>query len=377
MRCVSVLHEYAAVSQLQKLRVFELPQLDMMKRAAIFFVINIFFSLFLLLQVNLATKAPSDKRAGLQHASRFQNNMDRLPAEIFEEITSHLSINNRLECIRVCKHWHEAISSFNLFDEITFQRRQKKELALFNKEKDLGQQVHHLSVSHLDMYSDSLISLIECLPRLTTLKWKEADFNDLKEEIVPPHDVLLQSLPNWKNLEHIVDSTVHLAITARLLESCTSKYLKYLCVSPRKLAWLDIGTSGTLYKQPELKSLLSHIQNAPILEEICLSSTAIVLTSMEELHSKLPYLKSVTLDNVPLYQDDGGDIMVQQAAEPVRCLNFICSPAFHHHAVKPPGYVRTLSNWISYMTKKYPTCNKSRFALTTVNVLNIKKQELD
>lgn len=53
-----------------------------------------------------------------------------------------------------------------------------------------------------------------------------------------------------------------------------------------------------------LQDLINNIHNAPSLEYISFSKTAIRLVDMENLHNSLPKLKSVVLRRVAIYAGD-------------------------------------------------------------------------
>lgn len=212
---------------------------------------------------------------------------------------------------------------------------------------------------------------------LTTYQYtqlEESEYKCVKKDNIPPNDTLVQYLKNWKYLDRVVYSTIHIKITTRLLESGTLEYLKYLEVSLKE-SRIDEETDTTFYNRDKLKGLLPNIQNAP-LTDICLSSTAINLNNLEELHSKLPKLEVVTLNNVFLYNDECRNTAVTQVAESVKSIRLNCAPIDEEFLeddeneeeeipVMSASYIRTHSNWISYMAKKYPNLQQLKISSST------------
>jgi hypothetical protein len=79
-------------------------------------------------------------------------------------------------------------------------------------------------------------------------------------------------------LEHIIDATVHLNLTTRLLESRIFNHLEHIEVSLN--VFIEHDEEGdTFYYRNKFRDLLNNIGNAPLLNDINISGTTInVLT---------------------------------------------------------------------------------------------------
>jgi hypothetical protein len=81
---------------------------------------------------------------------------------------------------------------------------------------------------------------------------------------------------------------------------------------------------------------------------------------MEELHTKLLRLKNITLNNVYMYSDEGGDTVISSIGNSAESISLNSSPIDDVHDKKEKdcqanaaGSVRTISKSISYMAIKY------------------------
>lgn len=99
-----------------------------------------------------------------------------------------------------------------------------------------------------------------------------------------------------------------------------------------------------------LQQLLKNIHNAPSLEYVSFSETAIRLMNMENLHISLAKLKTVALDGVAIYKDDNvSDI---KHISPKALESFSMRDLYSDDAV---DIMETdmVCNWVPYISASY------------------------
>lgn len=111
-----------------------------------------------------------------------------------------------------------------------------------------------------------------------------------------------QALAPWKSIESLADYTSHLNMATHLFNYTQCDKLTKL-----QMYFDDYETTEDLSESLHrdlLQDLINNIHNAPSLEYISFSKTAIRLVDMENLHNSLPKLKSVVLGRVAIYAGD-------------------------------------------------------------------------
>jgi hypothetical protein len=100
--------------------------------------------------------------------------MNRLPNETFVAIISYLSLQDKLNCIRV---WHRIISNSTCLNgKLEFNETLDKfhqAFALFDNEKATGRTAQHLEFCDFDLDVYSIFSLPKLFPNVKQLKWEE------------------------------------------------------------------------------------------------------------------------------------------------------------------------------------------------------------
>jgi hypothetical protein len=83
--------------------------------------------------------------------------MEKLPKEVFISIMSYLALDDNLECILVCKKWHDCIRDSNLYRSLKFvdgdQDKFIKAITFFTDQDNIGNTVKRLYLERIDVDS--------------------------------------------------------------------------------------------------------------------------------------------------------------------------------------------------------------------------------
>lgn len=101
--------------------------------------------------------------------------MEKLSTEVLIPIFSQLDINNKLECILVCKKWHNIITRNTLYKQLKFKNivTFNRAINLFNKKQEFGQLVEVLLIEKFELDIFSILFMPTKFPNLKTLDWSE------------------------------------------------------------------------------------------------------------------------------------------------------------------------------------------------------------
>lgn len=268
--------------------------------------------------------------------------MNKLPKEIFIQITSYLSTFDKLKCILVCKLWRHTLSLSNLYENIEFKRVNTFQQAstLFTNGQDLGKRVNSLKITHLDLYL-KLQLLSELFPNLKHLSW--IDYNN---SVNTRH--LHHAPGKWKRLQQIDETITLFSISTYLLEFNSFNNLKNINICFRTIRSSDNAPTVQLCKE-----LVNHIHNAPSLEQLILSYAVICLIDLEKIHAGATRLKRIALISVtPPEQEER--ITVNQTANYLESFQFYYNPVAA--GMSRAGSVRvdnTMATWLTYFSQKY------------------------
>lgn len=304
--------------------------------------------------------------------------MNKLPAEILIPIFSHLQKTDHLQCVHVCKQWHEIISNGFLYKTLKFKIADNvyKAIDLFDRKRKFGELVEDLTIEdcRLDIYS--IISMPRQIPNLKVLNWSEPArpaaqrrrIEDSQE--IPNKLVYRRELSKWKSIEKIKADVERLPFVSMLLESTTLVNLTSLDISFFSLALDGFFDEEALEKiRSYVKLIMHNIKSAPSLKEIKLLHPVLDLDDMEKLHAGAPKLRKIDFGGVVLAggaqnnmvinadgmrYSDGGKV-AHEAANTVTHLivTFLvdANPESVHNVT---GIAKdVMLNWLSYISLKY------------------------
>lgn len=164
--------------------------------------------------------------------------MNKLRTEVLIPIFSQLSINDKLECILVCKKWYIIMAENSLYMQLSFSNVNNfnKALDLFDKKQKFGCYVESLTISpSCEIDTVSIFLMPRQFPNLKHLNWKE-DIRPTEERLeydisiknLPPSSVCQRELKKWNLLQTIDIGLKRLPFMKTLLESSPLDYLTYL-----------------------------------------------------------------------------------------------------------------------------------------------------
>lgn len=177
-------------------------------------------------------------------------------------------------------------------------------------------------------------------------------------------DSYKEALKKWKNLKRMKDYPIHffLHISTSLLYTCTMANLKYLEVVLDDYTSMRVGRE--LHGRDMLAAIIKYIHNAPSLEHLVVSKTAIKLMDLKGLHISLLKLKKLDLKIVHLYSNDNVEEKGDHQVIFANCLesfSIVAFPQDRSGGNRSLGYTQTLINWISFMRTHYTNLEQLDF----------------
>lgn len=89
--------------------------------------------------------------------------MEKFPNELVLDITSHLSIKDKLNLVCVCKNLHDIISENNLYSKLVFEDEARLNQAMvLNDKKNVGHQIRQLCIGNV-LYDEELLLTLPTL----------------------------------------------------------------------------------------------------------------------------------------------------------------------------------------------------------------------
>ncbi|KAG1062940.1 hypothetical protein G6F42_027305 [Rhizopus arrhizus] len=111
--------------------------------------------------------------------------MDRLPLEIYNQITSYLSFNEKRKLLLVCRYWHNTIKNDNLFNNFGIKGHLKFKAAalFFNENKLHRKQVRNLRLTKPEADLDYILAVPERFPWIQDFLWANYGVNEEETDI--------------------------------------------------------------------------------------------------------------------------------------------------------------------------------------------------
>lgn len=241
----------------------------------------------------------------------------------------------------------------------------------------MGRQVQSLNINGVFRWLHRAISLGTLFPKISSIQLIDT-YNDT--EIGPTYEYELatagkDSLASWKKqLESLKEWPVYMNVATCLLSTGLCNNLKNLEISFRDYE------EGLCHRE-KLEELLKNIHNAPSLQQITFSETAININDMDSLHDSLPNLQKVKLDIVYLNTGDrqrGNKGYMLSMQHHLQAFSI----SFHSNMivdVEAEGFESAVVNWMKYISKYYSKSLQNLeieyldYACTDLNKRNMKQ----
>lgn len=201
--------------------------------------------------------------------------MEKLPSELVMDITSYISLRDKLSFACVCKNLYEIVSDNTLYSKLVFEddAQLNKAMVLYDR-KNFGNQVRHLDIANMRYDVEYLSALPTLFPRVQYLKLDDGGYDVYDSQIDEVHTNIFQVMAgNWRNIKSIVDSSSIMNVTVRLLGVVTFSHLKILELNctVKRFPSLDEHVErrhaliGTIHNAPSLESLYLDTQHSRLL----------------------------------------------------------------------------------------------------------------
>ncbi|KAI7892492.1 uncharacterized protein EV154DRAFT_504623 [Mucor mucedo] len=306
--------------------------------------------------------------------------MNKLPKETLILLFSQLDVEDRLECILVCRNWYTVITENILYKKLNFSNidRFNKAIDLFDEKRSFGCFVNDLTIKGCEIDIFSILSMPKLFPNVKNLSWeenirseKELIATDISIKDFPPPHVYHREFKKWNHFKRIVIGLERFPLMSMLLESTLLPNLTYLCIDFEQLHIGENLFKATVLKvHPIVKTIIKNLKSAPSLNFLELYNAVLDLDDMEELHTCLPMLKAIKTYCTSIYSesmktmsigedgksilDSDGVVIAQETASTVEKVSFdfyaSYSPAIHdiHNGLKD-----TMIKWLLYIGCKY------------------------
>ncbi|KAI8642988.1 hypothetical protein BD408DRAFT_431896 [Parasitella parasitica] len=230
--------------------------------------------------------------------------MESLPKETFLMIQSYLEIHTKLECLVVCRKWHDWVKSDSLYSKLTFDNEKRLERAIrFLYHQKCKHSVKEVAIRSIHLPVLLMTTLPDTFPNLKCLTIVPFDNADEDHFAADDFFNLLSfdlSIQKWRSLEKISE-THYLPITVSLLKSPIPTHLTTIKLA---YAWDSSYSEATEASYVEnyfkVQTLIRYLYNAPLLTYLELSNIFITLKDMENLHANTPNLIDLRLNRLML-----------------------------------------------------------------------------
>ncbi|KAI8885287.1 hypothetical protein K501DRAFT_270864 [Backusella circina FSU 941] len=205
--------------------------------------------------------------------------MEKLPVEILNQIFIRLHQQHRAECMTVCRLWATIIAGTCLFHTIRVgsMKQMKKLIDRVREDPSQGARVERL-ILDLFIEADFDMDIIPPLfPNVRVFFMSQACDLPFSEKLTPH--------PWCKSIEYIGECLKGVHVQ-QILTSGTCPRLKNIAV------YGDYGRSR--------RNFIELMANAPALTTLNISGFQFSLLDLESLHTKLPLLRSLTLESIEI-----------------------------------------------------------------------------
>ncbi|KAK4509159.1 tRNA(Ser) Um(44) 2'-O-methyltransferase [Mucor velutinosus] len=225
--------------------------------------------------------------------------MDRLPKELYALIFSHLTQQEKLQCVLVNRRWYKKIMQLGvLFSPLMFlydHPQVLEAMEYFERHPDMAHQINELIYNDRDSPDDEqFVRFPVFFNNLKTLKFKvEASADIGKLPVLEGEDAVLRFQIWSSTLRSLteVNMCIHPLTSYILSKPChhlTSLSLQYYEPHYYNNLW-ETNVKGTKDK------LIANLKNASQLTSLTLIGVHLTMYDFELIHQKLPALKKLIL----------------------------------------------------------------------------------
>ncbi|KAI8881951.1 hypothetical protein K501DRAFT_334335 [Backusella circina FSU 941] len=201
--------------------------------------------------------------------------MNHLPREVLSEIFLYLRPSDKVECLLVCSHWNQVITSSVLYHTLWLSCIEDVNIFMgkIREHPDIAKRVDKimLTFDHVTMDGHCVIPLLQILPNIQTLICSFEEIHNVNVQdgtLFAFHD----------HIKYILENSCTL-VTHQLLSTG---------VCP-KLTTLDID---------DFKNIIPHLKNAPALRHLSLHRSSLCSDNLDTIHKFLPKLNRLRLVGV-------------------------------------------------------------------------------
>lgn len=264
--------------------------------------------------------------------------MDRLPLEIYNQITSYLTCSEKRKLLLVCRHWYNMIKNGNLFNNFSIKGQRKFEAAavFFEENASHRKQVRSLRLTKSEADPKYILSIPMRFPWIQDFAWAHYGASDYEDEDVNDKE----SVKHWENMISFEEINRN-PLSKLILKSGGFRNLTQLTIN------LHFGDT-------DCRPIFKHLMNAPKLKQLDLVSPKMTLVDLEEIHCNTPQLETLYLTDIRQEGDelfeaqlDVGTVSVAKGLTSLRMRN-----------MRMPGGGHGLSSsWMTYVAVKYKDLN--------------------
>ncbi|GAN03727.1 hypothetical protein MAM1_0047c03182 [Mucor ambiguus] len=260
--------------------------------------------------------------------------MNRLPLEIYNQITSYLTYNEKRKLLLVCRYWHNMIKNGNLFNNFAIKGHHKFKAAALFFENNIShrKQVRSLRLNNSEVGLDYVLNVPAHFPYIKDFVWTHYGAHQ-DETAINTHTKVIADY--WNSLTSFGEVNRHL-LSTEILKHGGFRSLTKLTVS-----FHFRGTSCS--------SLVQQLANAPQLTHIEFAFPNMALVDLEQLHLNVPQLEILYLSGVVQEEDDS---LEGHGLEVVRIADRLTTLRMRNMSSARGGFVLT-NAWMSYMAAKY------------------------
>jgi hypothetical protein len=256
--------------------------------------------------------------------------MDKFPVEVLNDIFLPLCLEQKVECMLVCRKWATLLREHFLLETVTIHWNSGFSgfFKLIKDEPWRGAQVKCLILKAFGSSLHDAKMNFDLFPNLRVLY-----LNSCKEEYFMPYD--FYNLPRnamaplMSQLQVVVDcNNARFAHQLLSLGTCSN------------LTSLEVGMNHT---QGRGEHIVSVLGNAPALLSLKIKGCDLRLEDIERIHASLPLLESLLLE--------GGSIRIATMPSditPAKCMKTLGTTGVNMLSSEP-------YDWLQYIVKKYTT----------------------
>ncbi|KAK4509109.1 uncharacterized protein ATC70_007459 [Mucor velutinosus] len=258
--------------------------------------------------------------------------MDRLPLEIYNQITSYLTYNEKRKLLLVCRYWHSMIKNGNLFNSFGIKGPRKFEAAalFFDENASHRKQVRSLRLTKPEANLDYVLTVPERFPWIKDFVW--AHYGAHQHEIAA---ITHTKVYHWSNLTSFEEVNRY-PLSTDILKHGGFGNLTKLTIS--------FHFSGA-----SCSALVQQLVNAPKLKYIDFASPNMALADLKQLHLNVPQLEILHLSGVVQEEDD---FLQGHGLETVSIAGHLATLWMRNMNLARGGFGLT-NAWMAYMAAKY------------------------